>query len=381
MAAADADSIRLNKFISDTGMCSRRDADRFVEEGRVTVNGKTAELGTRIFPGDHVKVDGKLLRTKEAPLYIAFNKPVGITCTTDTSEKNNIIDFIRHPKRIFPIGRLDNPSEGLIFLTNDGNIVNKILRAGNNHEKEYLVTVNKPITPDFIQKMSNGIPILDTVTQKCFVKKESPYVFRIILTQGLNRQIRRMCTYLGYSVTKLKRIRIMNISLGNLKTGEWRYFTPQEIQEVNRLVADSAKTEEASAITPKKSSEKRIGKSRPQGSGKPAFGKKAKAGKFTAEEVREEKGGKSVARGGKAAAAGKATKPERQAAAGKSTGAAAKPKPEEKRFSTKNSKNSRKTDTGNAFSERSTQPKSKTKLSGKAGKGSKPTPKSRSGKR
>ncbi len=191
-------------------------------------------------------VNGKAIASKEATIYIAFNKPVGITCTTDTNEKNNIIDFIKHPKRIFPIGRLDNPSEGLIFLTNDGDIVNKILRAGNNHEKEYIVSVNKPITNEFITVMGNGIPILDTVTKKCVVKKENNFTFKIILTQGLNRQIRKMCSYLNYNVITLKRTRIMNVSLGDLKTGTWRNLTQDEINEINKLVSTSIKTEEAS---------------------------------------------------------------------------------------------------------------------------------------
>lgn len=219
-----------------------------IEQGRVTVNGKRPEVGTKVTDKDDVRIDGKPLKVKEKAIYLALNKPVGITCTTETHVKGNIITFINHPKRIFPIGRLDKPSEGLIFLTNDGDIVNKILRAGNNHEKEYLVEVNKPITQDFIQKMSNGVPILDTITQKCFVKQESKFGFRIVLTQGLNRQIRRMCEYLGYEVTKLKRIRIMNISLGNLPVGKWRYLTDKEINTINSLVADSSKTEEASQV-------------------------------------------------------------------------------------------------------------------------------------
>jgi 23S rRNA pseudouridine2604 synthase len=239
-------SISLNKFISDTGTCSRREADKIIAEGRVTINGQTAKTGNRVEEGDKVQVDGKFLKAPPKTIYLAFNKPVGITCTTDVKEKGNIISFINHPQRIFPVGRLDKPSEGLIFLTNDGNIVNKILRAGNNHEKEYVVTVNKPITPEFVQRMRNGIPILDTVTKKCFVRQDSKFVFTIILTQGLNRQIRRMCEYLGFTVTKLKRIRIMNISLGKLPTGKWRYLTPEEVIIINAMVAGSVKTEEAS---------------------------------------------------------------------------------------------------------------------------------------
>lgn len=238
--------IRINKFISETGFCSRREADRLVEQGRVTLNGQKAVLGDKATDADEVLVDGKPLKAKKAGIYIAFNKPVGITCTTERQIKGNIIDYIKHPERIFPIGRLDKPSEGLIFLTSDGDIVNKILRAGNNHEKEYVVTVDKPIKPDFVQKMSNGVPILDTVTKKCFVRKESSYVFTIILTQGLNRQIRRMCEYLGYSVTKLKRVRIMNVTMENLPVGKWRNLTAEELKEINDAVENSTKTEEAS---------------------------------------------------------------------------------------------------------------------------------------
>ncbi len=203
-------------------------------------------MGTKVTLKDQVKLNGKPLKSKEEPVYIAFNKPVGITCTTELKIKDNIIDYINYPKRIFPIGRLDKPSEGLIFLTNDGDIVNKILRAGNNHEKEYVVTVDKPITSKFIQKMGNGVPILDTVTQKCRVTKEGKYVFRIILTQGLNRQIRRMCEFLGFNVVKLKRVRIMNITLDKLPVGKWRNLTTNEMETINKLVSDSTKTEEGS---------------------------------------------------------------------------------------------------------------------------------------
>ncbi len=238
-----SEEIRINKYLSEVGYCSRRAADKLIEAGRVTINGVVPEMGTKVKKGDEVRVDGKLIdKTEEESVYIAFNKPVGIVCTTDTRvEKDNIIDFIGYPTRIFPIGRLDKPSEGLIFLTNDGDIVNKILRARNNHEKEYIVTVNRPITPDFIKKMSSGVPILDTVTRKCFVEQISPYEFRIILTQGLNRQIRRMCEYLDYRVRKLKRIRIMNVHL-DVGVGEWRYLTKDELAEINRLTSDSRKT-------------------------------------------------------------------------------------------------------------------------------------------
>ena len=240
--------IRINKFISETGFCSRREADRLVEQGRVMLNGRIAVLGDKATEADDVRIDGQALREKKASIYIAFNKPVGITCTTERQIKGNIIDFINHKERIFPIGRLDKPSEGLIFLTSDGDIVNKILRAGNNHEKEYVVNVDKPLKPDFVQKMANGVPILDTVTKKCYVRKDGPYTFTIILIQGLNRQIRRMCEYLGYQVVKLRRVRIMNVTLKDLPVGKWRDLTSGEMVEINVMVAQSIKTEDASNV-------------------------------------------------------------------------------------------------------------------------------------
>lgn len=237
---------RLNKFISDSGFCSRREADRLIEQNRVTINGKLPELGTKVQANDIVKVDGKSIaavaENKSDRIYIAYNKPIGIICITDTSIEDNIIDAIGYKQRIFPIGRLDKPSEGLIFLTNDGDIVNKILRAENAHDKEYIVTVDKPITDSFINHMSRGVPILGTVTKPCKISKESQFVFKMILTQGLNRQIRRMCEYLGYNVRKLKRSRIMNVELGDLKPGAWRYLTNQEMKEINQAVAHSSKT-------------------------------------------------------------------------------------------------------------------------------------------
>jgi len=234
---------RINKYLSEAGFCSRRAADKLIEQGKVTINGVVPEMGTKIGPEDEVRVNGELISKKEEkPVYIAFNKPIGIVCTTDTQvEKDNIIDFINYPKRIFPIGRLDKPSQGLILLTNDGDIVNKILRARNNHEKEYIVKVNKPITEDFISKMSNGVPILDTITRNCDVEQINKYEFKIILTQGLNRQIRRMCEYLDYKVTRLKRLRIMNINL-DVPEGKWRDLTEKELIDLNNLVADSSKT-------------------------------------------------------------------------------------------------------------------------------------------
>lgn len=234
---------RLNKYLSEVGYCSRRAADKLIDAGRVTINGKVPEMGTKVSPDDEVHVDGKLVENKKKSFtYLAFNKPVGIVCTTDTRvEKDNIIDFINYHKRIFPIGRLDKPSEGLILLTDDGDIVNKILRASNNHEKEYIVTVDKPISQTFINRMSNGVPILDTVTKKCKVTKVGTYEFKIILTQGLNRQIRRMCKYLNYEVQTLKRTRIMNIKL-DMPIGSYRKLTQNEMGELNELLEGSTKT-------------------------------------------------------------------------------------------------------------------------------------------
>ena len=235
---------RINKYLSEVGYCSRRVADSLIEEGKVTINGEIPEMGTKVEDGDQVEVEGQRIEksTKHEKIYLVFNKPAGIVCTTDRRvESDNIIDFIKYPTRIFPIGRLDKPSEGLIFLTNDGDIVNKILRARNNHEKEYIVSVNRPINKDFIQSMSNGVEILDTITKNCFVKQLGPKKFRIILTQGLNRQIRRMCEYLGYRVKSLKRVRIMNIKL-DVSTGEYREFTKEELFELNELLKNSSKT-------------------------------------------------------------------------------------------------------------------------------------------
>ncbi len=237
---------RLNKAISETGYCSRREADRLIDAGKVKVNGTVAGLGVQVTEADKIEVDGKLITKEVENIYLAFNKPVGIICTTDTSIRGNIIDYIKFPERIFPIGRLDKPSEGLIFLTNDGDIVNKVLRSGNNHEKEYIVSVNRKITQTFVRQMANGVPVLDTVTKPCYVERVSDFTFRIVLTQGLNRQIRRMCSYFGYEVSSLKRVRIMNITLGNLKVGEYRHFTAQETEQINRLVANSGKTMDAS---------------------------------------------------------------------------------------------------------------------------------------
>ncbi|GAA0354653.1 hypothetical protein GCM10009092_18680 [Bowmanella denitrificans] len=239
-------AIRLNKFISDSGYCSRREADKLIEQKRVSINGKVPELGTKVMPGDQVSVDGKPVgasaEDKSDRVYIAYNKPVGIICTTERDVQGNIVDAIGHRQRIFPIGRLDKDSEGLIFLTTDGDIVNKILRAGNEHEKEYLVTVNQPVSERFVRQMSQGVPILGTITKPCQVKATGRFSFRIILTQGLNRQIRRMCEFLGYQVVRLKRERIMQVQLGNLKPGQWRNLTEAEMGQINQAVRYSSKT-------------------------------------------------------------------------------------------------------------------------------------------
>ena len=233
----------VNKYISESGFCSRREADKYVEMGRVTINNKVVRKGNRVEDGQVVKVDGEVIKKKKnSAVYIVLNKPKGVTCTTDLKDKSNIIDFVHYKSRIFPIGRLDKLSDGLIFLTNDGDIVNKILRAGNGHEKEYLVTVDKPISTDFIKKMGEGVSILGTVTKKCFVKQEGERLFKIILTQGLNRQIRRMTEALDYKVVALTRVRIMNITLKGLPKGKWRYFSPSEIEQVNEMIARSSKS-------------------------------------------------------------------------------------------------------------------------------------------
>ena len=236
------ESKSLNKYIAETGFCSRRQADTYIEQSRVTINGVTAVKGNRVNPGDVVKLDGELIApaTKKR-VYIALNKPVGVTCTTDTSDPDNIIDFLDFPERIFPIGRLDKMSEGLLLLTNDGDIVNKILRSRNNHEKEYIVSVNKVIIPEFIENMGSGVPILDTITKPCYVERLDDYTFKIILTQGLNRQIRRMCAHLGYHVRKLVRVRVMHISLGDLPSRSWRYLTNEEMTTMNNMVKESDK--------------------------------------------------------------------------------------------------------------------------------------------
>jgi 23S rRNA pseudouridine2604 synthase len=243
----EKDHVRINKYLSNKGICSRREADKLITQKRVTINGVVAEIGSRVARYDEIKLDDKLISYKnDNRIYIAFNKPAGLTCTTDRTIPGNIVDYINYPKRIFHIGRLDKDSEGLILMTNDGDIVNKILRTSNNHEKEYLVTVNKPITEEFIHSMSTGVRILNTVTKPCTVTKKSKYVFKIVLTQGLNRQIRRMCAVFWYNVTRLQRIRIMNINLNDLAVGKWRYLSDAELEKLNSLISTSVKTEEAS---------------------------------------------------------------------------------------------------------------------------------------
>ena len=255
----NASSTRLNKYISESGICSRRDADRFIEQGNVYVNGKRAQVGAQVVAGDVVKVNGQLIEPREADdfVFIALNKPVGIVSTTESSEKNNIVDFVRHSVRIFPIGRLDKDSQGLIFLTSNGDLVNKVLRAGNNHEKDYVVTVNKPITDSFIEGLAGGVPILGRMTKKCPVTKVSPNVFNITLVQGLNRQIRRMCEHFGYEVVKLERTRIMNVSLKGLPVGDWRDLTPKEMAVLLKSIEDSSSEDSTAAKKSRKAPRKK----------------------------------------------------------------------------------------------------------------------------
>lgn len=238
--------VRINKYLSESGYCSRREADKYIEQGCVTIDGKVAVVGSQVAPGQVVKVCGEILENNTQSVLIAYNKPVGIVSTTDLNEPKNIIDAVGHDERIFPIGRLDKDSQGLILLTNEGDIVNKILRVNNNHDKEYYVVVDKPVTTDFITKMQNGVPILGVITRKCELTKRGANSFNIILRQGLNRQIRRMCEYLGYNVVKLERIRVMHIKLGNLKVGQWRNLTQMEVDALRKKIATSVKTEEAS---------------------------------------------------------------------------------------------------------------------------------------
>ncbi|MED5501079.1 MAG: 23S rRNA pseudouridine(2604) synthase RluF [Pseudomonadota bacterium] len=288
-------STRINKYISESGMCSRREADRFVEQGNVWINGRRATTGDQVVAGDRVKVNGQEIEPQEEEdlILIALNKPVGIVSTTESSEKDNIVEFVKHGARIFPIGRLDKDSQGLIFLTNNGDLVNKILRANNHHEKEYRVTVDKPITDEFVEGMQNGVPILGQMTKRCQVRRESTFVFTITLVQGLNRQIRRMCEYFGYDVTQLIRTRIMNVSLKGLALGDWRDLTPKEIDTLVALTAQSDGAPEKPTAKPR--SRSNAGKARtPAGRGQPSTrsGAKTKVGKAA---------GKSTSNGRKAA--------------------------------------------------------------------------------
>ncbi|MGE6265351.1 23S rRNA pseudouridine(2604) synthase RluF [Aeromonas media] len=321
------ESMRLNKYISESGICSRREADRFIEQGHVYINGKRAGIGDQVFAGDLVKVNGQVIEAREADslVFIVLNKPVGIVSTTEAGEKDNIVDFVNHSTRIFPIGRLDKDSQGLIFLTNHGDLVNKILRAGNDHEKEYLVTVDKPVTDEFIRGMGAGVPILGAVTKKCKVKREAPFVFRITLVQGLNRQIRRMCEHFGFEVTKLERIRIMNVSLKGLPVGEWRDLTDDELIELFKLIEDSSSevkpakgekpktpaaqtTKPAQGKKPRRDDDHEIG-GRPNVPGPEAFEKKSPAGKGgvvgKGVAAKGAAGKGAPAKGGKPATAGK----------------------------------------------------------------------------
>ena len=337
----DKTSTRLNKYISESGICSRRDADRFIEQGNVFINGRRAKVGDQVAAGDRVKVNGQDIEAREEDdlVLIAVNKPVGIVCTTESGEKGNIVDFVRHSTRIFPIGRLDKDSQGLIFLTNNGDLVNKILRAGNNHEKEYRVTVNRPVTEEFIAGMGAGVPILGTKTKKCKVVKISPYVFTLTLVQGLNRQIRRMCDYFNYDVVQLERVRVMNISIKGLALGEWRDFKPKESKELFALL-EASSSEASSSPRKGKSKPKRPaggywserssknevsrGGTKRSAAGKPASGKPASgkpaSGKSASGRSAPGKpaaGPSNSTRGGKVAGASKTS---RSGKAGKSTG-------------------------------------------------------------
>lgn len=280
--------VRINKYLGDAGVCSRREADTYIKEGKVTIDGQTALMGSRVMPGQVVMFNGKPLERQEQQVLIAFYKPVGIVCTTDTKEPDNVIDFINYGKRIYPIGRLDKDSEGLLLLTNDGDIVNKILRAGNHHEKEYLVTVNKPLTPEFLRAMESGVPILDTVTKPCKIEPTGKNSFKIILTQGLNRQIRRMCEYLEYRVISLKRVRIMHITLGRLNPGTYRNLTPAELSQLREVLKDSSKLPAAQA----KQEEVQKKKTEPRKSDRRDTRKEMKSGNKSEDRKRNRTGGR-----------------------------------------------------------------------------------------
>lgn len=278
---------RLNKFISESGLCSRREADRFIENGNVTINGRKAQIGDQVYAGDRVSVNGNKLEPKKDDklVFIALNKPVGVTSTTEAGVADNIVSFVNHPERIFPIGRLDKDSQGLIFLTNDGDVVNKILRAGNKHEKEYIVTVNKPLTEDVLKGMANGVPMLGVVTKKCKIVQEGPAVFRVTLIQGLNRQIRRMCEHFGYEVKKLERVRIMNIGLNKLPVGDWRDLTSNELDTIYGMIEDSSDVDDK---------KQKASKPKPSNKPKPSGNKPAERPKGGSnQDKRKHKGGKS----------------------------------------------------------------------------------------
>jgi 23S rRNA pseudouridine2604 synthase len=295
------ESIRLNKFISDSGYCSRREADKYIEQGSVFINGIRAKIGTQVGPRDTVVVNGHTVQRKvqEDELYIALNKPKGITSTTEKGVEDNIVDYIGHPRRIFPIGRLDKDSQGLIFLTTNGDIVNKILRAGNQHQKEYIVTVDKPFTSDFVEKMAAGVPILGVVTKKCVVEQLSSNVFKIILVQGLNRQIRRMCEYFGYNVTKLERTRIMNIELKGIPLGEWRELSDAEMKIMNELLKDSSGEADRVANKPNPAKKKPLVQQKKNGSDKRSFGSKPGGSSRSGGKTGNFKAKKSTPRGRK----------------------------------------------------------------------------------
>ncbi|TSJ41227.1 23S rRNA pseudouridine(2604) synthase RluF [Fluviicola chungangensis] len=295
------ESIRLNKFISDSGYCSRREADKYIEQGSVFINGVRAKIGSQVFSKDIVVVNGHTVPRKiqEDDLYIALNKPRGITSTTEKGVEDNIIDYIGHPRRIFPIGRLDKDSQGLIFLTTNGDIVNKILRAGNQHQKEYIVTVDKPFTSDFVERMAAGVPILGVVTKKCIVEPISSTVFKIILVQGLNRQIRRMCEYFGYNVTKLERTRIMNIELKGLPLGEWRELTDAEMRAMNELLKDSSGEADKPANKSNPAKKKTPVQQKKNGQDKRPFGSKPGSNRNSGGKSGNFRGKKSTPRGRK----------------------------------------------------------------------------------
>lgn len=300
--------VRINKYISESGYCSRREADKFIENGGVTINGKRAEIGSQVSPGDVVKVFGETINHNVKSVILAYNKPVGIVSTTDPGERDNIVNAVGYSERIFPIGRLDKDSQGLILLTNEGDIVNKILRANNNHDKEYVVTVNKPITNDFVQRMQGGIPILGIVTRKCEVVQKGPNTFTIVLKQGLNRQIRRMCEYLGYTVTKLQRTRIMHIHLGNLKVGQYRALTPSETELLYSKIETSVKTKEASTRKKRPVPAKEVAVSKEPGKKRPAMVTKP-TGKKSAGDKKPVGGAKPAARTKSASTKTSTTKP------------------------------------------------------------------------